>query len=274
MNDAQTAGGSGRLEVDIRRKTFPGARGAPVEALREMAFSLPAGAFGALIGPSGSGKTTTLRIIAGLDPAFEGAVSRPGQGRLGIVFQEPRLLPWRTVEDNVRIAMQAAGVEPGEEEPLYAMLGLAQHRDRYPGELSLGLARRASIARAFAVRPDLLLLDEPFVSLDSETATRLRGELATLHARTHPTTLLVTHDLDEALLLADVVFVLGGEPGNRRDDADPHAPRGARPANACRAAGRTRGRKTRRSDPGWRQPRRRAARRFQRGESVTDTMAS
>ena len=240
-----------------------------------MAFSLPAGAFGALIGPSGSGKTTTLRIIAGLDPAFEGAVSRPGQGRLGIVFQEPRLLPWRTVEDNVRIAMQAAGVEPGEEEPLYAMLGLAQHRDRYPGELSLGLARRASIARAFAVRPDLLLLDEPFVSLDSETATRLRGELATLHARTHPTTLLVTHDLDEALLLADVVFVLGGEPGRIVATMPIPTPREARDPPtlaalraelaAARRAGAIQAR---------RQPRRRAARRFQRGESVTDTMAS
>jgi NitT/TauT family transport system ATP-binding protein len=93
------------------------------------------------------------------------------------------------------------------------MLGLSAHRDRYPGELSLGLARRAAIARAFAVQPDLLLLDEPFVSLDPDTAARLRSELALLHDRTRPTTLLVTHDLDEALLLADTVFVLGGQPG-------------------------------------------------------------
>jgi NitT/TauT family transport system ATP-binding protein len=213
LNDAPIAGGSARLDVDIRSKTFPGARGAPVEALRGVALSLPAGAFGALIGPSGCGKTTTLRIVAGLDPDFEGHVSRPGQGRLGIVFQEPRLLPWRTVEQNVALAMEAAGLPPGPDEPLYAMLGLSAHRDRYPRELSLGLARRAAIARAFAVQPDLLLLDEPFVSLDADTASRLRGELAALHARTRPTTLLVTHDIDEALQLADVVFVLGGQPG-------------------------------------------------------------
>lgn len=171
------------------------------------------GEFIAFLGPSGCGKTTTLRIVAGLDPAFEGRVSRPGQGRLGIVFQEPRLLPWRTVEENVTLARDAAGLPRGAEEPLYAMLGLSAHRDRYPRELSLGLARRAAIARAFAVEPDLLLLDEPFVSLDPETAARLRAELAALHVRTRPTTLLVTHDIDEALQLADVVFVLSGQPG-------------------------------------------------------------
>ncbi len=206
-------GASDRLEVAIAEKTYPGARGAPVTALRDLAFTLGAGLVGALIGPSGGGKTTTLRIVAGLDDDFRGTVRRPGQGRLGIVFQEPRLLPWRTLEENVALAVEAAGLPAGSEDPLYAMLGLSDHRDRYPGELSLGLARRGAIARAFAVRPDLLLLDEPFVSLDPETALRLRGELAELQARTRPTTLLVTHDIGEALALADHVFVMGGSPG-------------------------------------------------------------
>ncbi|MFO1148358.1 MAG: ATP-binding cassette domain-containing protein [Alsobacter sp.] len=213
MNAAPPAGGSARLEVRIAEKTYPGADGVPVAALRDLTFSLGAGRIGALLGPSGGGKTTTLRIIAGLDPHFSGSVTRPGQGRLGIVFQEPRLLPWRTVEQNVTLAVEAAGLEGGGEAALYPLLGLENHRSRFPGELSLGLARRAAIARAFAVDPDLLLLDEPFVSLDSDTARRLRRELIALQARTCPTTILVTHDRDEALALADDVFVLGGQPG-------------------------------------------------------------
>lgn len=212
----------------IAEKTYPGAHGVPAAALRDLAFSLPAGHVGALLGPSGCGKTTTLRIVAGLDAAFRGDVKRPGKGRLGIVFQEPRLLPWRTVEQNVHLAMEAAGLTPGSEAGLFPMLGLDAHRRRYPGELSLGLARRAAIARAFAVEPDLLLLDEPFVSLDPETATRLRAELAALQARTRPTTLIVTHDRDEALALADHVFVLGGSPARIVADLAVEPPREAR----------------------------------------------
>jgi ABC-type nitrate/sulfonate/bicarbonate transport system ATPase subunit len=128
------------------------------------------------------------------------------------MFQEPRLLPWRTVEQNVALAVEAAGLEAGREAALYPLLGLENHRTRFPGELSLGLARRAAIARAFAVDPDLLLLDEPFVSLDADTAVRLRQELIELQARARPTTILVTHDRDEALALADEIFVLGGKP--------------------------------------------------------------
>jgi NitT/TauT family transport system ATP-binding protein len=199
--------------VRIAEKTYPGADGVPVAALRGLDLTLTAGRVGALLGPSGGGKTTTLRIIAGLDRHFSGTVTQPGEGRLGIVFQEPRLLPWRTVEQNVALAVEAAGLEPGREAALYPLLGLENHRSRFPGELSLGLARRAAIARAFAVDPDLLLLDEPFVSLDAETAARLRAELIALQARARPTTILVTHDRDEALALADEIFVLGGQPG-------------------------------------------------------------
>jgi ABC-type nitrate/sulfonate/bicarbonate transport system ATPase subunit len=212
LNAAPTVGGSARLEVRIAEKTYPGAEGNPVTVLRDLAFSLPPGRVGALLGPSGGGKTTTLRIIAGLDRSFTGSVERPGKGRLGIVFQEPRLLPWRTVEQNVLIAVEAAGLQQGPEAALYPILGLENHRTRYPGELSLGLARRAAIARAFAVAPDLLLLDEPFVSLDDDTAARLRAELTALQARSQPTTILVTHDRNEAVALSDEVFILGGHP--------------------------------------------------------------
>jgi NitT/TauT family transport system ATP-binding protein len=128
-----------------------------------------------------------------------------------MVFQEPRLLPWRTVEDNVRLALPAHQADIDLTD-LFETLGLGSHLARYPGELSLGLARRTAIARAFAIRPDFLLLDEPFVSLDEAVAARLRRELMALTARTRVTTLLVTHNLEEAIQLADRLFVLSDQP--------------------------------------------------------------
>jgi NitT/TauT family transport system ATP-binding protein len=178
--------------------------------LDELAFGLNSGEVAALVGPSGCGKTTLLRIIAGLDRDFKGRVILPAGGRLGMVFQEPRLLAWRTVEQNVRLAAPRAS--DAELAALFEMLELTLHRSHYPGELSLGLARRVALARAFAVKPDLLLLDEPFVSLDATLALRLREELAELVNRRSPMTLLVTHDLDEAIGLADRMLFLSSSP--------------------------------------------------------------
>jgi NitT/TauT family transport system ATP-binding protein len=181
-----------------------------LQVLGGLALTLANGEVGALVGPSGCGKTTLLRIIAGLDRNYEGTLVLPDHGRLGMVFQEPRLLPWRTVEQNVRLAAPAA--TDANLNGLFLALGLAGHRDHYPGELSLGLARRVALARAFAVEPDLLLLDEPFVSLDDALAARLRDELAELVTRRPVTTLLVTHDVDEAIGLADRLFLLSASP--------------------------------------------------------------
>ncbi len=207
----QTAGDAAALELRIDAKRFLSADGVPVEVVRDFKLRLEAGSFGVLIGPSGCGKTTILRIAAGLDPDFRGQLRTPGAGQLGIVFQEPRLLPWRTVEQNIRLALpgDAAGVDLTD---LVEILGLGAHLARYPGELSLGLARRAAIARAFAVRPDFLLLDEPFVSLDEAVAIRLRSELAALTTRTKVTTLMVTHDIEEAVQLGDRLFFLSDRP--------------------------------------------------------------
>jgi NitT/TauT family transport system ATP-binding protein len=127
-----------------------------------------------------------------------------------MVFQEPRLLPWRSVEDNIRLAAPHIGA--ADLEALLKALGLADHRAHFPGELSLGLARRVALARAFAVRPSLLLLDEPFVSLDGPLALALEGELAALVAERSTTTVLVTHDVGEAIRLADRIFVLCSRP--------------------------------------------------------------
>lgn len=204
------AGVLARLEVAIRQKAYSAATGGTLRVIDGLTFSLGRGEVGALVGPSGCGKTTLLRIIAGLDADYEGEVRLPDHGRLGMVFQEPRLLPWRTLEQNVRLA--APQVTDDELTTLFAALGLAAHRQHYPGELSLGLARRVALARAFAVNPDLLLLDEPFVSLDDALATRLRDELAELVTRRPVTTLLVTHNVEEAIALADRLFLLSPSP--------------------------------------------------------------
>ncbi len=177
-----------------------------------MAFTLKAGAVGALVGPSGCGKTTLLRIITGLDADYTGTVHLPDHGKLGMVFQEPRLLPWRTVEQNVRLGAPEA--TDADLDALFVALGLAGHRHHFPGELSLGQARRVALARAFAVKPDLLVLDEPFVSLDAALAKHLQEELAALVTSRHVTTLIVTHSMDEAIGLADRLFFLSASPAH------------------------------------------------------------
>jgi ABC-type nitrate/sulfonate/bicarbonate transport system ATPase subunit len=227
LNDAQTVGDAGPLELRIDAKTYLSADGTPVEVIRNLKLRLDAFSVGALIGPSGCGKTTILNIAAGLDPNFTGERRLPGRGRLGIVFQEPRLLPWRTVAENIRLVLH-----PHESldqlDDLIETLGLESHLARYPGELSLGLARRVAIARAFAVRPDFLLLDEPFVSLDAAVSARLRDELTALTQREKVTTLLVTHDLNDAIQLADRLFFLSTRPANIVAEIPLPPPRGTR----------------------------------------------
>jgi len=228
LNDAHPVGDSVLLDVQIRRKSYQAASGASLEVLRDVAFALRPGDVGALVGPSGCGKTTMLRIIAGLDRDFDGAVARPS-GAIGMVFQEPRLLPWRTVEENIRLI--APAVDAATLASLFDTLGLSAHRAHFPGELSLGLARRVALARAFAVAPRLLVLDEPFTSLDAPLAARLRDELALLVDRRPATTLLVTHDLDEAVRLADRLFLLSARPARILATMPIRPPRGARSAD-------------------------------------------
>lgn len=212
------------LEVAIARKTLRTASRQTRVILRDVAFSLRQGEICALLGPSGCGKTTLLRIISGLDSDFEGRVILPSAHRIGMVFQEPRLLPWRSVAQNLRITGSASENDLAE---IVTALRLTKHLDHFPGELSLGLARRVAIARAFAVKPDLLLLDEPFVSLDSGLAARLREELLALVLERKATTLLVTHDVEEAILIADRIVVLSAAPGHILSDRTIEAPRGA-----------------------------------------------
>jgi NitT/TauT family transport system ATP-binding protein len=212
--------------VRIAQKTFSATLGGMRHVISDLSFRLGYGEVGALIGPSGCGKTTLLRIIAGLDRDYVGTVQLPRHGKLGVMFQEPRLLPWRTVEENVQLA--APDATPEALAALFDTAGLATHRRHYPGELSLGLARRVALARAFAVKPDLLLLDEPFVSLDAALAAQLSQALVDLVARNPVTTLLVTHDIDEAIGLADRLFLLSSSPCRVIGDMPIEIPRAAR----------------------------------------------
>ena len=203
-------GGSARLEVAVKAKAYRSPSGRTREALGAVAFALDRGKVGAIVGPSGCGKTTLLRIVAGLDESFEGSVARPGIGRIAVVFQEPRLLPWRSVDQNVRLV--APDVAETELAALFASMGLSEHRRHFPNELSLGLARRVALARALAVRPDTLLLDEPFASLDAATAAGLAEQITDIVEARAMTTLMVAHDIDMAIRLADVVYVLSAGP--------------------------------------------------------------
>src|SRR3984885_5502369 len=208
------------LVLDRVGKTYPNG----VHALGGVSLEVEPGEIVAVIGGSGCGKSTLLRAIGGLDPASEGAVTldkeritQPHQ-KIGIIFQEPRLLPWLKVADNVGFGL---GDRPKRERrqrvgAALQRVGLADKADVWPRELSGGQAQRVAILRALAPRPEVLLLDEPFSALDAFTRTDLQDHLLDLWADAKPTLILVTHDVDEAIVLADRVMVLRPRPGRRQ----------------------------------------------------------
>lgn len=205
-----------RLEVDIADKRFPAAAGGQRTVLHDVAFQMHAREIVVVLGPSGCGKTTLLNIVAGLDRDFTGSVrlggKPPDAARIGYVFQSPRLLPWRTVFENVALALPS-GTDPAVVPGLIAEVGLAEFADAYPARLSLGMARRVSLVRAFAVEPELLLMDEPFVSIDEPTALRLRRQLLALWSSRPTAVLFVTHSRREAAEIADRILILSSAPG-------------------------------------------------------------
>ena len=191
------------IRAEIRNKSFAGA-----QILGALLLEIDKGETVAVLGPSGIGKSTLLRIIAGIDTDFQGDVTRPDN--MAIVFQEPTLLPWRSVLQNLLLLHPALS-----ETDAIAMLervGIADKARLFPRQLSLGQQRRLALARAFAGKPDFLVMDEPFVSLDPETAETMLNLTETLIAESRPATLFVTHSRAEAERLATRIHTLGGVP--------------------------------------------------------------
>ena len=213
MNDTRPAGAISRFEIRIEDKTHIGADGTLVPAIHDLVINVEPESLTVLMGPSGCGKTTLLRIIARLDDRFVGEIDIPDNARIGLMFQEPRLLPWRTVRQNIEL-VTPPGFSEADFEWLASAVGIADMLPRYPQELSLGMARRVALARAFATRPDLLLLDEPFVSLDERTADRVRHLLIEIWQARPTTAILVTHNPREAIMLADRLVLLAPRPTN------------------------------------------------------------
>jgi sulfonate transport system ATP-binding protein len=205
------------LVLDAVDKTYPNG----VHALEQFSATINVGEIVAIIGGSGCGKSTLLRAVSGLDPASAGRVALDGvtitapHAKIGIIFQEPRLLPWLSVADNIGFGLGdlPADVRRTRIAHALAKVGLTDKANAWPRELSGGQAQRVAIARALVPQPEVLLLDEPFSALDAFTRRDLQDHLLDLWAETRPTLVLVTHDVDEAVVLADRVFVMRPRPG-------------------------------------------------------------
>src|SRR6266540_6219580 len=207
------------VEIAQLGKTYPTPAG-PAEIVRDFTLHVGEGEFVCIVGHSGCGKSTVLSIVMGLNQPTTGGVviagrevSGPGTDR-GVVFQSATLLPWLSVRDNVRLSLDQVrhGAPAAEADPFLDAVGLRGQGSRYPRELSAGMQQRVGIARAFALEPRLLLLDEPFSLLDALTRMELQDQLMALWERTRRTVIMVTHDVDEALLLADRIVMMTNGP--------------------------------------------------------------
>jgi NitT/TauT family transport system ATP-binding protein len=198
------------MHINIQNKTYPKAKAPTISNFK---LSLQANEFVCLVGASGCGKTTLLNIIANLDKQFQGEIVIGNQQhpKIGYIFQNPRLLPWRTVRENIDLVL-AQDHSPAVIDALLDTMQLTAVQHSYPEQLSLGMSRRVSIIRAFAIDPDLLIMDEPFVSLDPPTARQIRSHLYRLWQQRPHTVLFVTHDLREAIALADRLIFLSAGP--------------------------------------------------------------
>ncbi len=199
------------IQIRVDRKCYAESQNTVLE---DIDFTLRKGEIAVIVGPSGAGKSTLLNIVGGLDSQFEGELTFGVNGQkktIGYMFQSPRLMPWLSVTDNIRLVVK----EPDnvDIDALLKNVGLEGQTNLFPLQLSGGMQRRVALARAFVNHPSILLLDEPFVSLDKPTADRLRGELLALWDNERPAVLYVTHDLREALSMADRILFLSTDPG-------------------------------------------------------------
>lgn len=228
MNNETVAASEVLLDVAINDKTY--AR-AGVSVLKNLRFRAHRGEVVALVGPSGAGKSTLLAMIAALDQDYDGNIhcnvapvaNGAGFTNVSFVFQEPRLIPWLSVRANIDLVL--AEPSPERVSSLLDSVGLIRFADYFPNQLSGGMQRRLALIRAFIVDPDILLLDEPFVSLDAPTADQLRAQLMDLWEATKPLILFVTHNLDEAVAVADRILFLSKAPGTLIKEVNVSLPR-------------------------------------------------
>jgi sulfonate transport system ATP-binding protein len=214
----------GTVDVQIAHKAFAGSNGA-ISALKDILLTINPGEFVCIVGGSGCGKTTLLRIIAGLETEYEGAVFLDGKKLIGtgldrgVVFQEHRLLSWLTVHDNVGFGIAGLPAEERSRDIRHyiRLVGLDKFEYEYPHQLSGGMSQRVAIARALVGRPEVLLLDEPFASLDALTRMRMQQEILRIWEAERTTVVLVTHDIEEAVYLADRVVIMSPLPGTIRN---------------------------------------------------------
>ncbi|MCC6736896.1 MAG: ABC transporter ATP-binding protein [Bauldia sp.] len=220
---AQAAGSVPKISIRSVGKTFHRPRSNDtVVALKNASLDIADNTFVSLVGPSGCGKTTLLRMINGLIKPDSGEVlvsgKRPVPGpSMGFVFQSFRLIPWATVQKNVAFTMEVSGTPKREArdraDRFLELVGLSKFRKAYPSELSGGMKQRVALARAFANQPEILLMDEPFASIDAQTRELMQIELMSLWARQEGVVVFVTHSVDEAVLLADQIVLMGPRPG-------------------------------------------------------------
>jgi ABC-type nitrate/sulfonate/bicarbonate transport system ATPase subunit len=229
--------------VDVSKR-FARPDGGQLDVLDRIGFAVPAGAVVAILGPSGSGKTTLLNMAAGLTAPDRGRVEVMGRNtgaavdwsRVGYMFQDDRLLPWRVAAGNVALALEA-GAMPAAERRARALaglelVGLADFAGTYPHQLSGGMRSRVALARSLVGEPDILLMDEPFSRLDAQTRSTMHAELLRIHAQRRMSILFVTHDVEEAAVLADHIVMMSPRPGRvrRQVDVDVPQPRLDKPA--------------------------------------------